>query len=247
VQTRTSASIILKILFEYVEPHSVLDIGCGLGTWLAVAQELGIAEIRGVEGSWLDRTRLAIDPSLVDLRDVEQGISLKRQFDLVICLEVAEHLFEAAADTLVTSLVEHGDLILFSAAIPYQGGHHHVNEQFPQYWADRFARHGFHPLDFIRPRIWTDASVLWFLRQNTLLFAHERVLASNEKLQQEHAVVRPLSVVHPDVYMSRLQQVQNTLQEHQKLIQMLSQGGTFSVTRLVDGRLNISRVAGTQG
>jgi SAM-dependent methyltransferase len=240
-QNRTSAHTILGILFEYYRPRSVLDVGCGLGTWLAVARELGVAEVRGVEGLWLEPARLRIDPDLVTRCDLEQGFSLGRGFDLVVCLEVAEHLAAPAADPLVASLAAHGDLVLFSAAIPHQGGHGHVNEQFPGYWASRFARHEFRPVDLLRPRIWNDPSALWYLRQNTLLFAHERALAAHEPLRREAAVERPLSLVHPDVYLSRLSHVHRALQAHKAIMELLAQGGIFEVARTPDGRTTVSR------
>jgi SAM-dependent methyltransferase len=241
-QNRESALTILGIVNEYLKPQSVLDIGCGLGTWLAVARELGAGNVHGVDGNWLDRSKLAIDSSLVTLCDLENGISLDRRFDLAICLEVGEHLFERAAPTLVASLTKHSDLVLFSAAIPFQGGHHHVNERFLDYWESLFAAQGFRALDFIRPRIWTDSRILWWLRQNVVVFAHDRLLAANEKLRQEQTIARPLSIVHPDVYLSRLREAQRIAEEHQKLVTHLGQGGTFSVTRLQDGRLNINKV-----
>ena len=191
-QNRESARKILGLVFEYTRPQSVLDVGCGLGTWMSVARELGVADFRGIEGRWLDASQLQVERELVTTLDLEQPFSLHRKFDLAICLEVAEHVSASAAEPLVESLAGHSDLVLFSAAIPHQGGHHHVNEQFPDYWKLRFAKHGLQPLDFIRPLVWNDAKVLWWLRQNTLLFAHERVLASNDRLRQEAAVRRPL-------------------------------------------------------
>src|SRR5262245_51325328 len=182
-RNRASARTILGIVFGYVSPRSVLDVGCGLGTWLSVAQGLGVADVRGVEGPWLDASRLCVDGALVTACDLERGFSLDRRFDLAVCLEVAEHLAAEAAEPLVASLAAHSDLVLFSAAIPHQGGHHHVNEQFPDYWAAHFARHGFRPVDLIRPRIWDDPAVLGWLRQNTLLFAHERAIAANDGLR----------------------------------------------------------------
>jgi SAM-dependent methyltransferase len=240
-QNRESARRILGLVFEYARPQSILDVGCGLGTWMSVSRELGVADVRGIEGQWLDPSQLHVERELVATLDLEQGFALHRKFDLAICLEVAEHVSEAAAQPLIASLAAHSDVILFSAAIPYQGGHHHVNEQFPDYWIDRFAQHGFRPLDFIRPQIWNDPAVLWWLRQNTLLFAHERAIAANDRLRQEAAIPRQLSTVHPDVYLSRLQQAMRTANEHAALVQLLSQGGTFDVTKLPDSRITITR------
>jgi SAM-dependent methyltransferase len=239
---RASAAVILRILFQYTQPRSVLDVGCGLGTWLAVPRELGVEIIQGVEGNWLDPSSLQVPPAQVTFGDLEHGLSLGRKFDLVICLEVAEHLSAAAAERFIASLTEHGDIVLFSAAIPYQGGYHHVNEQFPDYWARLFLRHGYCPLDCIRPHIWDDPAVLWWLRQNTLLFVHPRALESSEALRREAAIRRPLAVVHPIVYRSRLEDAGRLLEEHRQLIQLLSKGGTFQTTLLADGRLTITKL-----
>jgi hypothetical protein len=180
-----------------------------------------------------------IEPALVEVRDLEQGFSLDRKFDLVICLEVAEHIAPASAHRLVQCLADHADLILFSAAIPHQGGSHHVNEQFPDYWAGLFSPLGFQPLDFIRPRIWTDNSVLWWLRQNVLLFAHERAIAANQRLRIEQQTERLLAVVHPVVYLSRLQMAEKMAHQYATLTSQIAQGGTFEVIRLPDGKLSI--------
>lgn len=240
-QNRVSALKILQMLFDAYRPNSVMDVGCGLGTWLSAAKELGIEDIYGIEGAWLDRAQLTIDEARVSICDLEGGFALNRKFDLAICLEVAEHLHERSAGALVSSLAAHSDLILFSAAIPFQGGHHHVNERFPDYWEALFAPLGYRTLDFLRPRIWKDPEVLWWLRQNTLLFAHDRLLAQSARLRDEGSIARPISVVHPDVYMSRLQNAQQTIVEHQKLLSLLSQTGNFSVVRQPDGRLTITR------
>ncbi len=240
-QNRESARKILGFVFDYTRPRSVVDVGCGLGTWLSVCQELGVADVRGIEGQWLDVAQLLIDRELVATFDLEQTFSLHRKFDMAICLEVAEHLSESAAQLFISSLTAHSDIILFSAAIPHQGGHHHVNEQFLEHWNDHFGRHGFKPVDFIRPRIWNDPSVLWWLRQNTVLFAHERAIEVNDRLRQEAAVLRPLSIVHPAVYQFRLRQAMQQASEHAALVQLLSQGGTFDVTRTADGRITITR------
>jgi len=245
-ENRRSAERIFKILFEYVRPQSILDVGCGRGAWLAVARELGIPEIHGVEGTSFDRSRLVIEPSLVSVCDLEQGFSLGRRFDLVLCLEVGEHLSENAAQTLVSSLTRHSDLILFSAAIPFQGGDGHVNERFPDYWAARFGAEDYRPLDFIRPRIWNDFHVLWWFPQNTLVFAHDRVLACNERLLQEHNTARLLSVVHPSGYLSRLHQAKYLLDERQQFVRFLEQGGTFQVAPQPDGCVTIRDSAGNQ-
>ncbi len=224
---RHSALHILGLVRQYLQPKSILDVGCGLGTWLSAAQSLGIADIFGVEGPWADPKTIAIDQKLVKILDLEKPIALGRRFDLALCLEIGEHLSPAAAPSLVQSLVSHADVVLFSAAIPHQGGAHHVNEQFPDYWAPLFAKYGYHVVDCIRPKIWYDREILWWLRQNILFFVSEKALAGNEKLRLEKEVSRPLSIVHPDVYLSRLQ----TLGQMEALARMVQESGLYQVTR----------------
>ena len=100
-------------------------------------------------------------------------IHLERRFDLVLCLEVAEHLPADSAPTLIDSLVSLGPVIVFSAAIPYQGGTHHVNEQRPEYWARHFATKEYVPVDFLRRQIWQLHDVEWFYAQNILRISNE--------------------------------------------------------------------------
>jgi SAM-dependent methyltransferase len=241
LSNRHSARTILSMIREYFDPRSIIDVGCGLGTWLKVAQEMGIADVRGVEGPWLKREDIVVASDLIVQVDLEKPFSLNRRFDMAVCLEVGEHLASTAAENLVDSLTAHADCVLYSAAIPFQGGHHHVNEQFLSYWVDLFAKRNYVVIDLIRGRIWEDKSILWWLRQNIVLFVHRDYLKTNEKLATEQKVNRPVSVVHPDIYISRLQDAVRQLQEHRQLIGLLSQGGTFRVTATPDGRLNITR------
>jgi hypothetical protein len=166
--------------------------------------------LHGLDGPWLNADNLRCDRSLVQVCDFETGFDLGRRFDLVVCLEVAEHLAPNAAEHFVENLTKHSSAILFSAAIPFQGGDHHVNEQFLSYWIERFDRHRFQPLDIIRGRIWDDSRILWWLRQNIVLFAHKELIARSERLSAASAVYsRPISIVHPEIYLSRLHALQN--------------------------------------
>ena len=189
--TRESAQIVVPMVYELLRPESVLDVGCGVGTWLSEWSNAGVADVLGIDGNYIDRNALDVPVDRFAPVDLRQSFSLGRKFDLVQTLEVAEHLDAAHADTFVESLTRHGETILFSAAIPGQGGTHHVNEQWPSYWAEKFAKVGYTAYDVIRPQIWTDPRVAVFYRQNMLLFARERVF--------EGAEAR-LDLVHPEMW-----------------------------------------------
>jgi SAM-dependent methyltransferase len=238
-----SADFILSQLFHHYAPKSVLDVGCGIGTWLAVAQSKGVTDLLGIEGKWLDRNLARVPEKLIVDLDLEQPFDLGRRFDLVISLEVAEHLSAAAAAGFVESLVGHADVILFSAAIPFQGGHHHVNEQFLDYWSRLFESRGYRPVDCLRCHLWSNPAILWWLRQNTVIFAKEALTRGEGPFAGLVEGRGPLSIVHPDVYLDRMKASQRINEEHGQLIALLSSGTTFSVQRHPNGQLTINKLA----
>jgi len=169
-----SAARFLSRLDLGFAPRSVLDVGCGRGVWLRAWKALGAGEVLGVDGAYVDRATLRIEPREFVARDLSQPFDLGRAFDLVQCLEVAEHLPEAAADTLVASLARHGDVVLFSAAPPGQGGEHHVNEQPLDYWVAKFRARGYEPYDHPRLAVRGVGEIEPWYRYNALLFASGR-------------------------------------------------------------------------
>ncbi len=198
----TSARVVLEPLIRMFGPRSVLDIGCGHGAWLLAARELGVEEIYGIDGPWIEPDSLVIPNAFFSAQPLDQTLDLGKQFDLVLSLEVAEHLPAKASDLFVDSLTRHGDIVVFSAAIPYQGGNGHVNEQWPGYWADKFAARGYTAVDVIRPDIWTNDNVFWWLRQNIVLYMGATALAEHPQLQP-HVVTDTASLarVHPELYL----------------------------------------------
>lgn len=186
VHNLTAPREIVPLLMEMLNPTSVIDVGCGIGTWLKAFDEVGVVDYLGVDGHFIDRKLLKINAQKFLSQDLRKAWSVKRKFDLVISLEVAEHLPEEVADLFVTVLVSHGDTILFSAAVPGQGGQNHLNEQWPSYWQKKFERHGFFCHDLIRPLIWNNIKVDWWYRQNMILIS---------KLP---STIEVLPLVHPE-------------------------------------------------
>lgn len=180
--------------------RSVVDVGCGVGIWLAEFRRAKILDTVGVDGMHVldDPSQLLIPEECFVPADLSLPLWLERKFDLVLSLEVAEHLPAASAHTFVETLTKHGDLILFSAAIPGQGGTHHVNEQWQSHWIERFKAHGFHCFDYARPAFWLDRQVERWYRQNMLLFARN---GTEEWLQESGYQGFPsVDVVHPEVF-----------------------------------------------
>ena len=161
-----AASIVLPLLFEIYKPNSILDVGCGLADWIQVANKMGVEDVVGVDGAYVNRALLKIDESRFVEKDLKEPFNLHRKFDLAICLEVAEHLPESSADNFIESIVQHTDVVLFSAAIPGQTGQNHINEQWASYWQNLFAKKGFVMLDLIRFKIWNHPDIQLWYKQN---------------------------------------------------------------------------------
>lgn len=203
VRTWKAASRIVPKVLEVIQPGSVIDVGCGTGEFLAMLQEHGIDDILGIDGSYVHRNMLAISKENFIPFDLNRSFTLDRTYDLAVCLEVAEHLRPQSAGSFIASLTSLAPIILFSAAIPYQGGTHHLNEQWPEYWADLFKQHGFVPADALRRNIWHDREIPFCYRQNMLFFCTEEALAGNEKLAQAYKATNAdaLSMVHPEMHL----------------------------------------------
>ena len=203
---RSSADAVVPLVVEIVAPKRVVDLGCGEGTWLQAFRDRGVGEVLGIEGDWLDKSSLEIPQDCFRHHDLSQPLDLGRSFDLAISVEVAEHLDEENAAAFVNTLTGLAPVVLFSAAVPYQGGTGHVNERWPAYWARRFAERGYVPVDILRRRIWQDERVAWWYRQNLVFYANESALSANDVLEQGAAATpaEPDALVHPDLFLPRV-------------------------------------------
>lgn len=169
----SSAEAFVAILIKHFAPKSVVDIGCGIGIYLAEFKANNI-EIFGCDGS-----PAAISSSLVGdkikLHDLCQPLKLNRQFDLCLCLEVAEHLEPTGGQTLINTLTDLSHTIIFTAATPGQGPKSigHINEQPPVYWQKLFEQKNFildKKLTEKIKRKMEMAKIVWWLTKNLMIF-----------------------------------------------------------------------------
>jgi SAM-dependent methyltransferase len=196
--SRSSAQVIVPRVMEWFSPSSVIDLGCGMGEWLATFQATGVTEIQGVDGDYVDRNQLAIPEFAFKTHNFIEPYSGNRRYDLAMSVEVAEHLDPEHGTSLVHSLTELSDIVLFSAAAPHQPGRHHVNCQWPVYWSRLFSERGHVAIDAIRPQIWSDSRVDWWYRQNLLLYVLESRLPGWPFLKV-YRRDEPMALVHPEM------------------------------------------------
>lgn len=196
-----SSKKIIPILMEMFNPKSVVDVGCGTGAFLSEFRKNGLSNTLGIDGPWLDRTLLQIDNNDLLIQNLSEEIKIDKKFDLVISLEVAEHIEQKFAESFVRSLTRLGSVVLFSAAIPFQGGTHHVNEQWPDYWAKLFSNLGYVPVDCIRRKLWNEDIDLIYA-QNSIIYIDRKVLHQYQSILDQDPFwgSMPLRLVHPRLY-----------------------------------------------
>ena len=207
-RTLYSARTVLSKALCFIPPvNSAVDLGCGVGTWLLALKEMGAARTLGMDGPWLDEKFLVIPKEDFRTTNLQEPVHQDERFDLALSLEVAEHIPSEFARTFVGSLTRLSDFVLFSAAIPFQPGTNHVNLQWPKYWIELFEEKGYAPID-IRRWIWEDDRINICYRQNCLLFYSSNRAA---ELKRENVVglnvSAPLSMVHPEMYTTIIQQM----------------------------------------
>lgn len=175
-----SARAILSTLLPHLDCRSMVDFGCGTGTWLWVAHGFGVESIRGLDGDYVPPRQLMIPQDCFCAVDLEEPVVLEKKYDLAISMEVAEHLHKESADTFVESLCNAADTILFSAAHPGQGGDGHINEQPMTYWTSKFGKHGFLPVE-IRQLFEGNEDIESWYRENIVLYVREAKVRGVEK------------------------------------------------------------------
>ncbi|GAB3313424.1 hypothetical protein GCM10027355_05740 [Haloplanus salinarum] len=139
---RTDAENISRAIRQYFAPDCVIDFGCAIGAHLELFYENGI-NIKGIEGNSDAFDHAVVPEEYLEQHDLRDRYDTEKEYDLVLCFELAEHLPERYADTLVDTLADAGKTIVMTAATPGQGGTHHVNEQPREYWYKKFESRGF--------------------------------------------------------------------------------------------------------
>jgi SAM-dependent methyltransferase len=183
----------------------IVDIGCGRGEWLRAGLERGATSAVGIDGPWNAAAYDADGPvqfRSCDLAEASSGdlaaLVGTERFDLAISVEAIEHIPPAAGARVIEALVSCSDLVVFSAAIPGQGGRGHQNEQWQSHWAGEFAKHGYDAYDLVRPALWDRTDVEPWYRQNVLVYA-----ATAPRAGLQPAGRGFLDLVHPEVFTLR--------------------------------------------
>jgi hypothetical protein len=195
-----SARQVVPFIMNVLKPQTLLDVGTGSGSWARVAQDLGV-KVLGIDGAYVPIEQRVLSGDSYLERDLTGNwVSdkwLASKFDVTLCLEVAEHIPYSNSENFISQLVLTSDFVVFSAAIPYQDGTKHVNENWIKYWDNHFHKFNFQRLDIFRSHFWDNSEISFWYRQNLYLYCSAERAAEFRYL--EH--VLPDDIVHPNLYL----------------------------------------------
>jgi SAM-dependent methyltransferase len=200
--SRRSAEVVVPYLLGVFEFETVLDVGCGAGAWLEIWKRHGVS-VEGVDGDYVQRDMLVIDQEEFITADLSKPFDLKKKYSIVQSLEVAEHIPLESAETFVACLCTHGEIILFSAAPPGQGGDNHINEQPYSFWQEIFLANGYVALDLLRPKLLNNNNVEKWYKYNTILYVSKERLLLLPKHITDSLIAGSVSDISPKLYRLR--------------------------------------------
>lgn len=186
--------IIVEEILKHFSPKSVIDLWCGLGTFVKVFQDYWI-DAYWVNWEWVEKDKLFIDEKSLIIKNLEEFYDFWKKYDLAISLEVAEHIDEKYSDNFVKTLISCSDYIVFSAATSCQWWQNHVNEQRPEYREKKFNKYWYKFYDVFRHVFWDNKNIFWRYKQNMFLIVKEWKEIPNTLVEKW-----PKYVIHPELF-----------------------------------------------
>lgn len=152
----------IKFLQAKFNIKSMVDIGCGPAWMVELANHLGIHAI-GIEGDQSVGSK-----EYIKFHDFTHGpYEIANNFDLAYSVEFLEHVEEKYMDNYMAVFTK-ANYIFCSAAVPGQGGDHHVNEKTREYWIEKFSERGFIYDDETFNELIGVSAISNFVRKNAL-------------------------------------------------------------------------------
>ncbi len=158
-------------IITHMNPENVLDLGCGACNFANVLDEHGYP-VLAVDGSKYAQ-ETANEGVAFTLWDLREPIDLGMQYDLVLCVEVIEHIDAEFEDITLDTITNHAaDWIMFTGAKPGQRGKGHVNCRELDYWETKLERRGI----ILQPKLtkkiqqeWREKKVRWWYVEGLII------------------------------------------------------------------------------
>lgn len=190
-------SIIVGEILKHFSPKTVIDLWCWLWSFVKVFQDYWI-DAYWVNGERTERDKLFIDDKSLLIYNLEQYHDFWKQYDMALSLEVAEHIDEKYSDNFVKTITSCSDIIIFSAAIPWQTWQNHINLQSPEYRERKFNTYWYNFYDVFRHIFWNNEEIFWWYKQNIFLVAKKWVKIPDSLIEKP-----PRYIIHPDLFNSQ--------------------------------------------
>lgn len=196
--TRRSARVVVPLICDAIGgvPETMVDVGCGEGWWALEFAKMG-SRVVGMDGAYVEGSPLTERFVAADLDQTLPKLSYP--CDLALSLEVAEHLIPARSDSFVGDLCWYAPIVVFSAAVPGQGGVGHINERYMAEWAEMFNKRGYAVSGALRWTIWDDDRIEPWYRQNLMVAVREprHLTTPMPRLFGRDVASAPISAIHP--------------------------------------------------
>lgn len=179
-----SAKVAVPWIIGKFNPKSVVDVGCGNGSWLREFAQHGVYTIG------FDRKESVSGIDEYHRADLTQPFEIP-QCDLAMSLEAGEHLPQEACMEIIRGLCQAVPVVIFAGGIPLQGGIGHINERWQSDWASMFRRHGYCPYDDLRLFLWNKEVDCWYAQDSLIYCSPETANKFNL------TPARILDFVHP--------------------------------------------------
>lgn len=192
-----SAISILEFILSFYNFNSLVDLGCGMGTWCKAASDLGVKYILGIDQHEYEQEYMLIDDRNYMKFDLKNELDNYGKFDIAVSVEVAEHIDSAYVNTFIRNVCSQSNIVLFSAALPFQGGTGHINEKKCSFWKQQFNKYGYEIIDCIRPHFWDNSKLEIWYRNNCVLFVKNHVYS--QFIRKIPNDIQPLDIIHPEM------------------------------------------------
>lgn len=181
LRTYNAAKKIAPIVSESIGvPKSIVDLGGGAGAFLKAFKELGTEKVVCIDHPSITAEDLLINQNEFLPCNLNKELPSPIKSELAISTEFAEHVSKDRSKSVVDFLTSCSNIILFSSAIPRQGGIEHINEQRPSFWRNLFQSRGYERVDIIRQKIIFDRSIPFWFPQNLFLYVNQKLLEQDQ-------------------------------------------------------------------
>ncbi len=176
VQYRDWENKVGKYLYDELKPNSVLDLGCGVGSYLEGFFDAGCRDLLGIELNFDKAKKYIVDNIFFFIveGDATIELNLNRKFDCIISFEVGEHIEPNGTEMFINNLTSYSNkYIILTVAPPGQRGTGHINLRDRDFWIKSIVIKGFlYRKDLVEKykKVWKKFNVEKYIINNLMVF-----------------------------------------------------------------------------